>query len=435
MLKTIKTGVIVIMVLFIMTAIAAPAVTAMPVMGPEQRGTISLTTTSVLEGTDATLTFSASAPITNASLPASFDVTVTDTEAGVTYTPFTVTVPADSPTATVSLPILDNRYRKTATRDITLTFSNADNCMIPTPVTIPVIDDGVLPTLTLTSSDVHEGVDGGTLTFGLDKPADVAVYCMFIYNGHSYMLRAHGDLIEFAPGETTDVITVNPEDTYQYDGVDADSSVLMCYTITVNCNTIPAASQNSLPYNEFEVTVIDGEETHSMDLVKGWNFVSSPYWGNNFDALMTDNIEASFTPAPTNGDNIVIIWNYVDGEWHYYMPNTVYNSVSYDQGDMSRTFDPALGYWILATEAFTMDVVGHEGLDTPDLNAGWNLIGFPNAWDDNSVDESLGSIVWNYINSIQSYGNNYYTSLDGYVPGALTNMEVGKAYWVYAELN
>ena len=156
-----------------------------------------------------------------------------------------------------------------------------------------------------------------------------------------------------------------------------------------------------------------------IPLTAGWNLIST-------DRTPTDaSIEAVFaTLEPGNLDYITGF----DGGVQFYDPEglSFLNSLS--------ALTNGQGYWVRVAEDDTLEVSGAslQANYLPALNAGWNIIGFPNAADAAPADYFADFITDGSLEYVTGFdgGSTYFDPNGLSFLNSLTALENGLGYWV-----
>ena len=156
-----------------------------------------------------------------------------------------------------------------------------------------------------------------------------------------------------------------------------------------------------------------------IPLTAGWNLIST-------DRTPTDaSIEAVFaTLEPGNLDYITGF----DGGVQFYDPEglSFLNSLS--------ALTNGQGYWVRVAEDDTLEVSGAslQANYLPALNAGWNIIGFPNAADVAPADYFADFIIDGSLEYVTGFdgGSTYFDPNGLSFLNSLTALENGLGYWV-----
>jgi len=155
-----------------------------------------------------------------------------------------------------------------------------------------------------------------------------------------------------------------------------------------------------------------------IPLQAGWNLISMP--------LSPDGPALPGVLASIAGQyDMVYEYDAAGGgqPWRYYNPNIpgLLNTLS--------ALDIRWGYWIRATQATTLTLVGTPPASTTiPLAAGWNLVGYPSD-QARPVSEALAGLAGNYTEVRAFTGGAWQT----YIPGGtatLTELVPGQGYWL-----
>ena len=183
--------------------------------------------------------------------------------------------------------------------------------------------------------------------------------------------------------------------------------------------TIVHADINGNESNPVQVTLDIPAGLDIIPLTAGWNLIST-------DRTPTDaSIEAVFaTLEPGNLDYITGF----DGGVQFYDPEglSFLNSLS--------ALTNGQGYWVRVAEDDTLEVSGAslQANYLPALNAGWNIIGFPNAADVAPADYFADFIIDGSLEYVTGFdgGSTYFDPNGLPFLNSLTALENGLGYWV-----
>jgi hypothetical protein len=187
------------------------------------------------------------------------------------------------------------------------------------------------------------------------------------------------------------------------------------YTITI---TATDAKGNVATPESLTLTVTLTITSYSIDLVEGWNLVSSP--------LIPDDSDIDVILADIS-DNVsqVRTWVSVDGV----LTEKVWGS---GPSDLTEIVD-GQGYWFEMTMENTLTISGVELPAPPNappaynLYAGWNLIGFKSV-DVMAADDYFGAAVTDIV--VRMYGYDVAGGVYTTILVAVDNLQPGQGYWL-----
>jgi hypothetical protein len=155
----------------------------------------------------------------------------------------------------------------------------------------------------------------------------------------------------------------------------------------------------------------------SVMLKNGWNLISLP--------AEPSSTEPGAALSSIGGKySVVYSFNTAANTYQRFIP-----------GDASNTLTElhsGIGYWIFMTQSATLDVSGSAPRSSVNLLVGWNLVGHLST-QDMPIQDALQSIngKYNAVYAFDTVKNEYV----GYIPGSsspLTEIEVGRGYWIHA---
>jgi hypothetical protein len=358
-----------------------------------------------------------------------FTATVTDATSGVATVTIDLTdVGGDDETAMLDDGELDDVAPDdgiyTATADITetteddfeLTITATDEAgnavatdhihlVVSSDIEAPVITD---PAIAYTAGYSSARV-GDSVTISATVIDDVGMGTVTADNSTAF--AAHVHLLDDGAG-----VDEEPDDDI-YTGTVAVAADTPAgdYTIII---TATDAKGNEATDESLTLIVSSGITSYDIDLVEGWNLISTPLIPDDSDI---DVILADIT------DNISVVWAYVyddqgDPTWK------VWGS---GESDLDEIVD-GQGYWIEMTEDNTLTISGVELPAPPDaphaynIYEGWNLIGFK------SVDAKTGTVYLAgdaYADFVRMYG---YDTEDAVYTTVLIggSLQPGQGYWL-----
>jgi hypothetical protein len=176
-------------------------------------------------------------------------------------------------------------------------------------------------------------------------------------------------------------------------------------------------------YDEIEVTVDNRLDSVNVELLAGWNLISTPLIPNNkaITTVLADLIA---------NDSIVLATTFTGGG------QSPTESRWQPPVNQLTTIEDGKGYWVKMSQADTLKVYG-KSLPTPpaippsyQVLMGWNLIGFKSEQTDMSVQTYLGGADnAKLVRAMYSYdaASGVY---QGITDAGSTKMEVGAGYWL-----
>jgi hypothetical protein len=216
-------------------------------------------------------------------------------------------------------------------------------------------------------------------------------------------------------------------------GIAVDSSSNVCVTgYSANswngpANTAPlhAYSGGWNDYDLFVSKLNDLTPHYVINLIPGWNFISTPIDpSNTVIAAVLSDISSNLA--------VVWTWNVSTQTWLKYRPA--------GQGNSLTTFQSGKGYWLYVNNSTQLSLAGSKGSTTIPLIAGWNLIGY-NGTDGTAVTTGLlgingkWSTLWGW--NAGNWSAHYELIPDPNLPpgiSALTVFNQGRAYWIKVKL-
>jgi hypothetical protein len=216
------------------------------------------------------------------------------------------------------------------------------------------------------------------------------------------------------PSSYNGSLTINNANSQQASfTVPDDTGKTIHVILTVTDNGSPALSR----YKRIIFTVnpkgAPVEEKVSISLAAGWNLISIPVQPTN---TVVESVLSSIRGKYS------AVYSYDGSNYQSYIPGSEANISKLESGR---------GYWIYADSAVTLEVKGHAASKSIQLNSGWNLVGY-SALQPSAVGQALASINSKYL---AVYGfdptKNSYKSYIAEGAGDLTQLEVGKGYWLY----
>jgi hypothetical protein len=159
------------------------------------------------------------------------------------------------------------------------------------------------------------------------------------------------------------------------------------------------------------------ETSQSINLSKGWNFIS----------LFAQPSKTAISSVLSGiSSNVRIVWGFDNAtqEWLKYKPTGTGNTLV--------AIESGKGYWIYMDEQGTLTISGISGSKTIALSESWNCIGY-NGQDNTSVSTALQSIngkwfiVWGWEAGTWSAKHESMTSMP---VATLSILSKGKAYWI-----
>ncbi len=163
----------------------------------------------------------------------------------------------------------------------------------------------------------------------------------------------------------------------------------------------------------------------TLELIEGWNFISLP--------LMPENNSLAGIFGDANIDKVEYVATYYDGNWSVYVKGV----------DDPKTYNmtPCRGYFVMVTEAMNITISGTlrcsinyrtSCADIAPITPGLNTIGITGLTP-LTVEEWLSeldkNVTWVYICGLVN--GDWSCRMKG-VGGALTTLEPGRGYWLYA---
>ena len=197
------------------------------------------------------------------------------------------------------------------------------------------------------------------------------------------------------------------------------ASALSWQRCDLNEGALPATTSDG------SISVVSSLDSFDLSLVAGWNLASFPIIPSNPSvSAITAGTESSF--------NAIYAYDAIDAGDHW---KTYYLGAG---GDLT-TLDHTQGFWVHATEPYTLTVQGTLPITTViPLIAGWNLVGYPSATT-RPVQVATAGIA---ANLVAVYAYDVATdSWERYRPGApsyvntLAEMEAGIGYWIKVDLD
>ena len=189
--------------------------------------------------------------------------------------------------------------------------------------------------------------------------------------------------------------------------------------------TLALSSNYTLTFIEGTLTIL--QEKHGIDLVAGWNLVS-------FSIHPTDTEIEEVLSSIDGLYTLVYAWDATTDSWLKFDPNVGYGRTLTD-------LDETMGFWICMTADATLEVQGASpGLTEIALGSGgggWNLVGFPStatlelpgALEDHGVGDAY-TIVFAYkAPDTADPWKLYEPGAPGYASD-LTHLEAGWGYWI-----
>jgi hypothetical protein len=153
--------------------------------------------------------------------------------------------------------------------------------------------------------------------------------------------------------------------------------------------------------------------TGSINLVEGWNLISTPLDSRNY------RIE---TALSTILSKLTVVYAYRDEKYQTYAPGL-------EASDL-KELRPGLGYWVYMAAPARLIVGGTLASSSVPVSQGWNLVGL------NSINKVQVSVatrsLGNRILAIYGYDAEA-IKYDVYEPSMY--LDPGKGYWVYTEAN
>ena len=223
------------------------------------------------------------------------------------------------------------------------------------------------------------------------EEADYAYTSVFNDAGFSIQLNSDTVIVDAA---------IVPGDTYVYTVIHTD----------INGN----------PSNPATVTLTPPLGLDIIPLHAGWNLIST-------DRIPTDS-EVSAVFASLNPGNLDFVTGFNAAGVQFYDPEglSFLNSLS--------ALTNGQGYWVRVAEQDTLEISG-ASLPTnflPALNAGWNIIGFPNAADASPAGYFADFIAEGTLDYVTGYneGSTYFDPNGLSFLNSLIALENGFGYWV-----
>jgi hypothetical protein len=290
--------------------------------------------------------------------------------------------------------------------DLTITATDVvGNANDTAVITLRVVEDVTDPEITSTEVEYPVGFESA-------KEGDDVIITAVVTDDISGVDTVTIDATDIGL-TATEAMTLGDDDTYsvtlEVGDVDADT-----YTLTI---TATDAADNAATA-DVTVVVVAELTAYNIDLVEGWNLISTPLIPDDSDI---DIILADIT------DNVSVVWAYVydeDGlaDWK------VWGSGAADLDEMVD----GQGYWFEMTADNTLTISGVELPAPPDappaysVYEGWNLIGFK------SVDAKTATVYLAgdaYADFVRMYG---YDTADVVYTNVLIgdSLQPGQGYWL-----
>ena len=183
-------------------------------------------------------------------------------------------------------------------------------------------------------------------------------------------------------------------------------------------------SSDKLPH-EVNLSATTASETFDLPMVAGWNLGSFPI-------VPANPAVSALTAGTADKFSAIFAYDAADAGDHW---KSYYSGVG---GDLT-TLDHAQGFWVHATEPYTLSVQGSLPATTAiPLTAGWNLVGYPSQTS-RPVQVATAGITGNLL-AVQTYDptseswQRYRPGVASYV-NTLTEMEPGIGYWINVDAN
>ncbi len=165
------------------------------------------------------------------------------------------------------------------------------------------------------------------------------------------------------------------------------------------------------------------ETTQSISLVPGWNLIS--FYLHPADTDITEVLSSIASHY-----DLVYAWNASTGLWMKYDPNAGF-------GDTLLSLDETMGFWINMNTADTLEISGSmPDTTTIALYAGWNLVSFPSATNQDLPDAFSANGVGSDFSLVYAYHAadtaDQWKKFDLAAPfgNDLTVMAPGWGYWI-----
>ncbi len=208
-----------------------------------------------------------------------------------------------------------------------------------------------------------------------------------------------GQLVEaYVPGvilpvATTAILNTNPL-TYAIDvpgdvtGTPAKEGGVENDVVTFKINGHAVAS--GIWHSGTSVRLDFNETTQSISLVPGWNLIS--FYLHPADTDITEVLSSI-----AGHYDLVYAWNASTGLWMKYDPNAGF-------GDTLLSLDETMGFWINMNTADTLEISGSmPDTTTIALYAGWNLVSFPSATNQDMPDAFSANGVGSDFSLVYAY--------------------------------
>jgi hypothetical protein len=376
-------------------------------------------TTSVsvsLDNTDPAVTDEASDPV----------VIQPDTETDVTFTANVTDEGSGIATVTIDLSDIDGSATQAMTYDddtelYTYVFEDLDiaeddydltitatdvvgNVNDTAVITLRVVEDVTDPEITSTEVEYPVGFESA-------REGDDVIITAVVTDDIAGVDTVTIDATDIGLGAAV-AMTLDDDDTYsvtlEVGDVDADT-----YTLTI---TATDAADNAATA-DVTVVVVSELTAYNIDLVEGWNLISTPLIPDDSDidvvlADITDNVSQVRTFVYEDGVLVDKVWGS-------------------GPADLEEIVD-GQGYWFEMTADNTLTISGVELPSPPDappaysVYEGWNLIGFK------SVDAKTATVYLAgdaYADFVRMYG---YDAADVVYTTILTgsSLQPGQGYWL-----
>lgn len=272
-------------------------------------------------------------------------------------------------------------------------------------ITLRVVEDDTDPEITSTDVEYPVGFESA-------KEGDDVIITAVVTDDISGVDTVTIDATDIGLG-AAEAMTLGDDDTYsvtlEVGDVDADT-----YTLTITA-TDAAANEDTA---DVTVVVVAELTAYNIDLVEGWNLISTPLIPDDSDI---DVVLADIT------DNVSVVWAYVydeDGlaDWKVWGSGAA---------DLTEIVD-GHGYWFEMTADNTLTISGVELPAPPDappaysVYEGWNLIGFKSVDAMDADDYLAGDAIAAFV---RMYG---YDTADAVYTTVLatTHLLPGQGYWL-----
>ncbi len=288
--------------------------------------------------------------------------------------------------------------------DLTITATdNVSNINDTVIITLRVVEDVTDPVIESTDVEYPVGFESA-------RVGDVVIITAVVTDDLAGVDTVTVNATDLALGAAV-ALTLGDADTYSANltvgDVDADT-----YTLTI---TATDAADNTYTA-DVDVVVVAELTAFNIDLVEGWNLISSPLIPDDSDI---DVVLADIT------DNVSTVWYYdaATDEWLSYAPDA--------PSDLTDIVD-GQGYWIEMTADATLTISGVElpappdAPPTYDVYAGWNLIGFKSVVAKTATLYLAGDAFDAFVRlyGYDAAGAVYTTVLIG------GNLQPGQGYWL-----